>query len=914
MSNPLVQAQFKHYLNFKSDDLGLFQIAEPLKFDASEFVIEQDSKFYARDISFMNEEIDLQFIEGFFGISDEQYQTLDGSIVSQLSHCLDYILEYNKRFGFQSQIEYILERNGTQFVVGELNFEGADTDELTFFNCKVVQNTKRALAKRREDVEIDGFSDEDIDGEYIEPLQTHKLLLKAKPDVKKNNYLVIADTNFYQTTSPFTSPWVIISNPFKNTIQSDIENTITGLNSSAYYLGNFGDSAENKETIYNFGFIDAISDLTNLIVNIELSMSYYIDVNADINDNWESVPNRISIEAFKSTTGSLGSDLSFIESYTIDMGTPTYIGIEDVSEFTNSPFVGNAKRYDYNFNYEFNISEIQNGQRLSMYLRNRRNSTLVNYKTGNLSITATSIAIDTVVDACRYEDILKHSLKAINGMDMVVPEFDLGGQFHNLFAFSGNMIRQRTDVPFYFNFKDRRENFHYLTNGDVQINEDDAFAIQYDDFYSNVENGAFLTATNDNFSMSYNNRYSVNLLDFSFKEYEKDDDEENTLDAVHTESQYSINNTRVQTTKKIEVSDIFDPFRIEKQRRDSYKETTALEGDDKIHGIDAVPLAPSERGGFTASMTHNIDEDGRVNLLKDANLPSWALLGFGIGSQFKIVSGLNDGDYEVYETTSTIITLTPISPSTQSGTGVSLTEVEYPFDNVLYTNRTNEGFDIIENLLNPDKFSNLKYTIRRILYNWERYLSTCSSFITDPIKNTMFKNNGLLKTQFNGGPIYIENEEIPLSSLQERILSPRVYEVSVIADYDKVLEIISKYQNIDTAGGFIRVQGTKGDIKKLYPQKLSYSWVNELLTIVGEERREPDFVTITKSGSIIFVDEVGYDIDELLEVIYEANGDYFTLLDNSKRKIINFTKYDRFIVEGQTFNNSTDLAQALIEL
>ena len=40
-------------------------------------------------------------------------------------------------------------------------------------------------------------------------------------------------------------------------------------------------------------------------------------------------------------------------------------------------------------------------------------------------------------------------------------------------AFSGNLIRQRDDVPFYITFKDRRENLA-LMNADVQINDDDA--------------------------------------------------------------------------------------------------------------------------------------------------------------------------------------------------------------------------------------------------------------------------------------------------------------------------------------------------------------------------------------------------------------------------------------------------------
>lgn len=914
MSNPTANIQFKHYLNFKNDDLGLFQIADPLKFDASEFIIEQDSKLYARDISFMNEEIDLQFIEGFFGLSDEPYQTLSGAIVSNLSHCLDYILEYNKRYGFQSQVEYILERNGTQFIIGELSFEGADTDELTYFNCKVIQNTKKALAKRREDLEIDGFATEDIDGNPITPLTTYKLLLKSKPDVQVSEWNHTANDNAYSRNFYINGSRTDIQQSCMTTnspIVARIENTLSFLTTSLASVG-------GTPTLEGFTFIEALNELSNITVNIS-------DVNAFCTQRV------IDFFGDEVLSGSGYVRLVLKIGTSINSITESYILHQKDFSYVQSPFNDGNEDYQFPTDFTVNLESINSGERVYIYFEAysdaefhienpNATSTLVSYNlncivsNAKVEMKATSTAIDTVVDACKYDDVLKHSLKAINGMDMEVPEFNNGGKFHNLFVFSGNMIRQRTDVPFYFNFKDRRDSFYNLTNGDVQINDDSAFAIQYDKFYANVENGAFLSATNDSFSMNFNKRYTVNLVDFSFKDYEKDDDEENTLDAVHTESQSSINNTRVQTTKKIEVSDIFDPFRIEKQRRDSYKETTALEGDDKIHGIDAVSLPPNARGGFTASMTHNINSEGKVQLMKESDLPSWGLLGFSVGSPFKILSSLNFGNYEVFEIDTTIITLTPISPTVQSGTGVALTQVDYPFDNVLYTNRTNEGFDIIENLLSPNNFSNLRYTIRRIFENWESYFSTCASFITDPIKNTMFKNNGLLRTQYNGGPIYVENGDIELSSLKERILSPREYEVSVIADYDKVLDIIAKYQQIETAGGFLRVQGAKGDIKKLYPSKLTYKWVDELLTIVGEERREPEFITVTRVGDIIEIDEVGYELEQLSEVFYEANGDYFTLLDNSNIKIINFTKYDRFIVQGQTFDNTTDLSQALIDL
>ena len=200
MNNPLDFKEFKHYLNFLSDDTGRIQISEPVKFDGAEFVIEQDG--YARDISYMSEEMDLEFYKGFFEPSDETYELPNGIISDKLGHAIEFLFEYNRDFGFQSEVQYILERNGVEFILGELNFEGAKTDELTFFNCKVVQNTNRAISKRRADTKVNGFASEDLDENAITPLSTVNMLLKAKPVTDSSEWTQLSNVVFYH---PFPS-------------------------------------------------------------------------------------------------------------------------------------------------------------------------------------------------------------------------------------------------------------------------------------------------------------------------------------------------------------------------------------------------------------------------------------------------------------------------------------------------------------------------------------------------------------------------------------------------------------------------------------------------------------------------------------------------------------------------------------
>ena len=879
-NNPLDLKEFKHYLNFVNDGVGRIPISEPVKFDGAAFSVEQDTKGYARDITYMAEEIDLEFYEGFFEKGD-QYELENGLIVDELGHAIDYLFRYNRDYGFQAQIEYILERNGVEFILGELNFEGAKTDELTYFYCKVVQNTKRALSKRREDTKIDGFATEDLDGNTVTPIQTENILLKAKPVDQLSEYT--GNSSFFRVRNITGGSNYGYYNNIANIVKSEIDNTLT------YFVG-----FNNPE---KFVYINALNSLTNLDIEIDVNIT------------------------LRKYLGNIGSGLLRMQYF---IGEDSDIQLDPVNQVIGASTIFQLNINDNqtdSINETININGLQipAGKRLYIWFFLKMDSTgvygvegLIN-ENQSIKIKATSTAVSTVIKAVRYVDLIKQSLKVINGMEIISPDFEVGGKYYDLFAFSGNLIRQRDDVPFYITFKDRRENLA-LMNADVQINDDDAILVQYDKYYDNVENGVFNLVPDTKFNMVYNKRYACNLLEFEFKNYEKDRDESNTLDAIHTKAQFSINNTRVKNTKKISISDTFDPFKIESIRRQQFKETTALDGDDKIHALDCIQLAPNSLGGFTASMTHQIQDNGDLKLLKDAELPSWALLGFDVGNIFNITEGINVGSYTVAEIENTIITLTPSGGTVPTDEDIALTTVSYPLTNVLYTNRTDEGFDQIDNLLNGDNFSNLRYSIRRNLIEWESYISTCAEYISENPKNTEFTNNGELVTQFEGGETYTENGDIDLQTIKEGLVTPRLYDTDVVAEYDDVLDLITKYQQLATIGGFIRVSGNNGDIKKLYPQKLTYTWATKVLNIVGEERNESDDVVINIDNGVIIINNVSYDIDFSDSSVYEIVGDYLAIYDNNQIKIINFTRYNEYIVQGETFDNIYDLAQSLINL
>ena len=861
MANPLDTYEFKHYLNFINiDGFGKIQITEAVGFDANAFVLEQDKNSYARDISYMGDDITIDFYKGFFDTVDYEYMLPNGTITNKLTMGYPFLIEGFKQKGFELECQYILERNGVEFIIGDVMLE--NTDEVEIIKAMIVQQSEKAKAKRRNDTKINMFSDEDIDGNYIEPLQTTDILLKAKPIVQSSKWVTIDEEKTYVNILGLNT-----LSPFQLVTSYGIEDTLS-----------FLDTQRPIDEQENFSLVESKNILKS--VNIRIKLTYRF-----ISNN--SQEKQIRIRSGSGTSGSY--ILSNLINIPID-NTNNQVNTIDTTITLDNPIGINEKIWIFLF--------LPSSYQLTIY-------------NGSVDMDVTSTAIDTVIKGVRYIDMIKQTMKSINGFPVVAPRYDVGGEFYDRFVFSGNLIRRIEDKGFYTTLKDLKSNLVDL-NGDIQVNDANAVIGQYDEFYSNIDNGGFAIAPNESFVTKFNERYKIINFEYGFKKYETDRDEENTIDAVHTETQYTNKNTKAENIKKVEVDDIYDAFIIETSRKLALKETTALDTDDDTFVIDVVPLAPNSVGGFTAGLTHNINGDGNLQLLSQEGIP-FNLLGFSVWDSFTIVNTNNAGTYTVVEIETNLLTLSG-SPSNNSGGLPILTEVEYFYTNVAYTNRTNEGFDLIENVLNPDKFSNLKYTIRRNMVHWESYVKTASLWSKDIIRNTYFKNNGELITQFEGGTIYKENENLDYEILNDAILSPLEGTTEIIVSYDDALELFQKYQDINTYGGFIRVQDNNQRMIQIYPKKMAYTWVSSSLSIDYETRLESDTVDITKTNNLIYINEVGYNEDIINDIFWEIDNGYIRLFDINKINLINFTKFDKVSVSGVVYDNETDLANALIAL
>lgn len=910
---------YKFYLNFKNDNTGRFQISETYGFDAASFFIEQDNKRYGRDVSYMNEEVDLEFYSNIYESSDLPQTLPNGTVVNYLTHGFEYLINYRNEYGFESEVEFIIEKDGFDFITGVLDFETCDTDEYSYFKTKVIQKTSQAVIKRREDVEVDLFSDEDLDGNPITPIQTSRILLKAKPVAQlskwknnSNSAIGFSATNNTNALGGIPTTITVGANNCNVVENYGIENTLSFMSNRYSLTGsgfpNYG---------LNFTYIEAQEDLKDVTFDITDLIAYTSQNKANFFTN-------------------IVTDGSGYVKFVIKYGYDTVNG-SDMTEVVlyekTFGFVDNTPIEYLPTELTVTIPLIRRGQRVYIYLEpyseaefnQYSTSSLANYTVNavmqqmKLQINGTSVATNSVVDGIRTIDLYKQVAKSINGFTINAPKFDVGGVFYDNFCFNGKLIRQFSDKPFYAKFKDCVEQLQEL-NSDYQVNDNEIYIGQYSDFYPNNEIGAFVSIPDVSFKSDFNKRYTINTAQYKYKSFEQDRDEAGTIDAVHTDTQWLFPNKQVENNLKIDVPFVRDPFEIESARKQGIftKENTSLSNDDKIYQVDVVELAPNSRDEFTAVLQwQSTAADSTVKILSNGNF-NWELLGFQVGDSVIVSISLEPNvTYTVTEITSSVLTL--LGTGTIDETNTSIITINYPLTDVQYTIRTNEEFQNIENVANPNDYGNLQYTIKRNLQYWYPYFKTACKYKPNGIiRNTYFKSNGELITEFRNGGNIQENANINVSELPDAYVTPKIYYSTVVASFEDVYDLLIKMQtvNLDNSiGGFVRIADFNNRLIKGFIKKLEFSWATNELTLEVEEKEESDLIQITTLEANLFkINETGYDTDIVGKINYKINGDYCQLFDKKGIPLTQNKKFNFYLINSNNFSNIVELAEALNNL
>jgi len=186
--------------------------------------------------------------------------------------------------------------------------------------------------------------------------------------------------------------------------------------------------------------------------------------------------------------------------------------------------------------------------------------------------------------------------------------------------------------------------------------------------------------------------------------------------------------------------------------------------------------------------------------------------------------------------------------------GVRLTKYIYEIklDTIPLTNRTNEGFISVLNLISPEKYSNLRYSVERIIRKrWIKFLAGCNLWSKKQIINTYYKNNGACYTDYDSLQITEKENFIPDI---DPIYTSNWYEGITFANKD-FEEFVALCNRLRQFHGYITMKDVNRRILQIYPSKLSYQNDKREIVIDGNEKFIKAYMTITNEGGNIVVNE-----------------------------------------------------------
>lgn len=864
-------------LDFKSDNYGKKVIDEPFGTSDINFSLKQKENGMGRDISFSGNEIQFEF-------TDQGHPDI-----------LKQILYYNRNFGFEAIAVLGIEIDPLNKYNCDLDFATAETDDLTYFRCKGIEDGKLQIVKARKSVKVDVLSDVDVDGNFIGGLVPENILLLSKPVIQNSRWEqldVFSENIFAANQQPVTAYWQI--NPCQNLIKSGIDDSLS-----------FFDPSEGRVvqqwTTSNFSFIKAANSLKNINISIK---DLIIHLETDVDNGGQGY-----------------IDLNFNIYYGADFATATK------HTFFNT-YQTEHQTYDFTGDFFYNISSLNRGDSVWIQFDAKVRQSHTNI-IGNLiqkfecfttisgmkiEITAESTAYNSISKSLRLVDVMRQVVKSISGLQINAPSFEALGQFYDNRLFNGNFLRGITDKPFYISLEDIEKSIVEM-HADYEIGSDGKifFGIE-EDYYTNNEVGFFNNTQFSEMKKSFNPKYKINEFWYKYANYQslKENEEPNSADTIHGESRFVLFNKQVENKKDIEIDWTRDAFLIESTRRKALEITTdtASQDDDTIFCIDSINTTFDNEFTEVTQLEHTFNPTtSRLTLRNDGSI-NFLSLGIEVGSYFYIKTvDINAGTYRVESVTNNTLELSRVlGIVTGAGNGNRLTKYTYTLSSafVPFTNYTNQGFTETENLNSADNYSNRRYSIKRNIHNYYKsYLATCNLYWKEKaIKNTWYKNNGDYTAKYNGVKLTEKADFIP----DNPILSPVLYDDIVFKNIH-FPEFIILSNLIRSQRGFIRTIDNNDQVIKVYPIDVEYSLLEKELRIKAEEKFEPTSMSISTEFPYILINNETR-VDSLL---WEIKNEKLYIFDENRYRLYNGVFWHEVSVNG-AFASSKEILEGWLNL
>lgn len=819
-------------LVFSEEPNKKYRINEPIGYSEVDFVLQQKENRMGRD-------------ESLNGNGENRFTFND-----YRGHYLEKLLYYYHKYGFEADITLIITTaNGLKYE-SELHFVDVETDELTYISCRTISKNAQQLIKARRETKVDMFSSVDIDGEYIEPLVPVNMLLQAKPSIQ---------TSTWQSATPFATIAGIALTAYVNLTQSLIDSEIA--DTYVPYSNNSRGDRSGTQILL------AQSNLKNVVLNISLD----VFLGADESDI-------IANLAYIKTTDEVNDSTPYTTVFNKNTSSGSFTIIDD---------------------FTVNLGDFQRGEKLYLFLRVATTGIVaIKVNKSDVSLVAESTSYNSVVPTFRLIDVMKQVVKSISGQSVLSQRYDFAGNFYDNVFFNGNLMRFESDKPFYVSLKDIEDFIWGEHKGDSEIQEDGTlfFGIEKD-FYTNIECGFFDDTQFEDMVKNTNQKYALNEFKFKYGKYQslKENTEPNSESTIHGESIWTFFNKRAPNKLEVNIEPVRDAILIDTQQRLATKisKDTATQDDDTIFVLDVVETTEDYK--FTESTTLQHTFTNPYLTLRSNGEVNFLTLGIKPYTTFIIETpNVNAGTFLVQSVTTTEIVLSGGTWNSVND-GIKLTKYTYEIrkETIPLTNRTDEGFTAISNLISPNRYSNLRYSIKRNILNyWNSTLATVNLFWKDkPIRSTYYKNNGKCNTTYAGLTVVESESFIPT----DPIVSPYVYEnlTFVNVDFD---DYIILRDRIKKDRGYIRAINKNMRVIKVYPEKVTYVNAEKRLVISGEEKFEKAYLTITNKGGIIVVNEE----TSLIRLDYSIENNEVFLYDKERFRLYNPVFWDKVSVNGAT--------------
>lgn len=874
---------FKHYLNFIDLPLiGRIEISEPFKFDGSTHEIKREKGRHSRDVIIANQDIDLELEREHFELLDIEQTLPDGTIFNLASHGFDYLLDQINTRGWEMSVEYIINYNGTDFTTGEidgLTYKVSDKE----ISIKITQNTLYAYIKKNDSVKIDAFSDKSLTDLPITPCTTTDIFLKAKPLLQASKWKSDNPT-LSQTSLPgFYISSVDFFNPFIRLETYTIEDSYVPFEKNP-----FDTTISDKNNSWKvFKYLKAKNQLSGIKVKIQGNLTIERINNAPDREN-------MSIALYYS--------IYFDDDLPDGFPSP----LNQIGDFVR--LLDGADINTHFFNNEVTIPAIQQGQSLYIYFAHVTDFGNDIIRTtfdedSFLSVTATSTAISTIAKGVRLYDLLRHQALSYDTNLTDNGVFNNTSEYWNNFCFNGRMLGNLANNAFNNEFKQLYNSVCDEAFADYQITNEGIEIDFINNYYKDEEKAVFPELPSNDYTCTANSDYSINLFNVKFKKSSSDrtGNEVDTIDDVHTSLQLKMPSKKADAIYNLEFDHIRSAQLIEEQRRKGNEvngKTRVLENDENLFVLDCVELAPSTTNEFTQFLRYRIlDTDNKLEIVSNGTF-AWTNLGMIVGQTISIsFVGLPSGtNFEILALEDFTIRLLFLNnlPTSNSDGEKSIT-FNYILQGVQYTNRTNQGFTTIQGVANPDNYSNLKYSLKRITNKWLSFINTAGQYlIGQDAKVTEIKINDALETQLTTeSGLVIDKANIKLT--ENRILNGRVFNVKVFCDFDTATNL---FNNVSDLKGYIRIILNNENVIFGFIKEARYTWRSNELILTLEE----------KFNNLIT------EINTLDIYNYNIVNNFVNLYDANNLPLLTAKEFTKFSINGMIYDNIDEFTNNLIPL